>query len=150
MAYFLFKYVRRKIKEKKAVDPTADEKHLAPEPTPYKQQLNDFEKVERLGGHGRVQEAVHSNINVSQRIEPVSASATMSNDFTEIAKARAEKSQRRKYRWKMIVGLILPNFLAAADTTIVAPAVPIISSHFSMFPSNIYGPFLSYTTAPFN
>ena len=45
---------------------------------------------------------------------------------------QAEKKRRRVYRWKLILALLLPNFLAAVDITIVAPALPTIASTFSM------------------
>ena len=35
-------------------------------------------------------------------------------------------------RWKLILALFLPNFLASLDVTIVAPAIPAISSHFGL------------------
>ena len=48
-----------------------------------------------------------------------------------------EKRRRRIYRWKLIVSLLPPAFLAAIDTTIVATALTTISSHFSKILSHI-------------
>lgn len=50
--------------------------------------------------------------------------------------ALCKKSKRdaRVYRWKLIVGLMLPHFLASIDLTIVAAALPFIASDFSTFP----------------
>jgi hypothetical protein len=40
-------------------------------------------------------------------------------------------NQRSKSdQWLLLLGLVLPNFLAAVDVTIVSPAIPLISSHF--------------------
>ncbi|KAL4875869.1 major facilitator superfamily domain-containing protein [Aspergillus karnatakaensis] len=43
---------------------------------------------------------------------------------------QAEKQRRRAYRWKLILSLFMPYFLASIDLTIVATAVPFIASHF--------------------
>jgi hypothetical protein len=43
-----------------------------------------------------------------------------------------DKRRRRVYRWKLVLSLCLPGFLAAVDTTIVATALTTIASHFSM------------------
>ena len=48
----------------------------------------------------------------------------------ERAELKAVKSRRRKYRWKLIAGLVLPFFLASVDLTIVASALPFIASYF--------------------
>ncbi|KAF2704485.1 MFS general substrate transporter [Pleomassaria siparia CBS 279.74] len=56
--------------------------------------------------------------------------ATATSTEEENARITVTASQTRKRRLKLILGLILPNFLAAMDMTIVAPAVPVISSHF--------------------
>ncbi|KAF2266771.1 MFS general substrate transporter [Lojkania enalia] len=47
------------------------------------------------------------------------------------ANEEREERERTIYRFKMMAGLILPNFLASVDVTIVAPALLLISSHFS-------------------
>ncbi|EWC44389.1 hypothetical protein DRE_01215 [Drechslerella stenobrocha 248] len=38
--------------------------------------------------------------------------------------------QRRKYRWKLVLTLLIPNFMNSLDLTIIATAVPIIASDF--------------------
>ncbi|KAF2189710.1 hypothetical protein K469DRAFT_625598 [Zopfia rhizophila CBS 207.26] len=122
MAYFLFNYIRRKIRERKSV--IADESHLTPEFVTG--QHDKPQKVEDLHG------AETSNASQGYSFgDAGTTSAPSATDAEEAARVKAETARRRKYRWKMIVGLILPNFLAAVDTTIVAPAVPIISSHFN-------------------
>jgi hypothetical protein len=45
----------------------------------------------------------------------------------------AEKKQGQKYRWKLILSLLIPNMMASMDLTITASALPIIASHFSTF-----------------
>jgi MFS family permease len=44
---------------------------------------------------------------------------------------KAEARKRNIRQWKLLIGLLLPNFLASVDVTIVAPAIPLISSDFS-------------------
>src|ERR1700748_772257 len=53
-------------------------------------------------------------------------------DKESTVETAAEKRARRIYRWKLVIGLFPPAFLAAVDTTIVATALTTISSHFSM------------------
>lgn len=45
----------------------------------------------------------------------------------------AEKKRGKKYRWKLILSLLIPNMMASMDMTITASALPIIASHFSKF-----------------
>lgn len=126
MAILLFRYIRGKVRENKAAKAaTADESHLVPEIAP---------------GQEATPHAFDSRIDdQANAIPPQSPEATTkapsAANSTENARIAAEASQRRKRRWKLILGLILPNFLAAVDVTIVAPAIPIISSHFSTFDS---------------
>ncbi|KAF3916600.1 hypothetical protein ABW20_dc0103446 [Dactylellina cionopaga] len=46
----------------------------------------------------------------------------------EICKENA--ARRRKYRWKIIITLLLPNFMNSLDLTVIATAVPIIANDF--------------------
>jgi hypothetical protein len=48
----------------------------------------------------------------------------------ECLECKAEKRARRIYRWKLVIALFPPQFLASIDTTIVATALTTISSHF--------------------
>jgi hypothetical protein len=43
----------------------------------------------------------------------------------------AEKKRKRKYRWKVLLGLALPFALQALDMTIIASALPYIATDFS-------------------
>ncbi|KAL7964574.1 major facilitator superfamily domain-containing protein [Trichoderma sp. SZMC 28014] len=43
----------------------------------------------------------------------------------------------KKYRIKLITGLVLPYFLASLDLTVVATALPFIASHFNVFGRHI-------------
>ncbi|KAF2018617.1 MFS general substrate transporter [Aaosphaeria arxii CBS 175.79] len=115
MAYMLYKYLRRKYAEhhqveKQQLPTTTNEHHLVPEPTPA---------VSGPQGHNSIDDGA--------------SLARTQTGLTKEENARIERERRRAtiYRWKVILGLILPNFLAAVDTTIVAPAVPMISSHFN-------------------
>jgi hypothetical protein len=45
----------------------------------------------------------------------------------------AEKKRRRKYRWKIVIGLFAPFALQGLDTTIIASAMPYIAADFSTY-----------------
>lgn len=116
MAIYLFKLVRRKLREREAQKhiPTTDDSHLVPEPAPG-QELQDLSTQHN---HGPSQDSTGSHINF---LTP-----------EETARQKAEARQRNIRQWKLMLGLVLPNFLAAMDVTIVAPAIPLISTHFGM------------------
>ncbi|EPS36487.1 hypothetical protein H072_9999 [Dactylellina haptotyla CBS 200.50] len=44
---------------------------------------------------------------------------------------KEDKKRRRKYRWKLILTLLLPNFMNSLDLTVIATAVPEIASDFN-------------------
>lgn len=44
-----------------------------------------------------------------------------------------QKKAARNYRWRLIMGLLLPSILEALDTTIIAAALSFIASEFSIF-----------------
>jgi hypothetical protein len=112
MAFLLYKHIRKRLHERSEAK-TAEEGHLMPNLSPENKRHNRLDSVE--------------GVEENQTSAPPTRVLTES----EVAQMKKEKHERRVYRWKMIIGLILPNFLAAVDVTIVAPAVPIISSHFS-------------------
>lgn len=117
MAYLLYKHIKNK-RANRATAPTEPE-HSVPD-LPGGNKTNP-EKLQALID----QNQTHGEDSTNSKAPMV--------DAEEAERIKAETSRRRKYRWKMVAGLILPNFLASVDTTIVAPAVPIISSHFSEF-----------------
>ncbi|KAF3924528.1 hypothetical protein ABW21_db0203653 [Orbilia brochopaga] len=43
---------------------------------------------------------------------------------------KEDNSRRRKYRWRIVLTLLIPNFMNSLDLTIIAAAVPIIASDF--------------------
>ncbi|KAL7932083.1 major facilitator superfamily domain-containing protein [Trichoderma chlorosporum] len=47
--------------------------------------------------------------------------------------AKKPERNNKKYRIKLIAGLVLPYFLASLDLTVVATALPFIASHFHKF-----------------
>jgi hypothetical protein len=118
MAIYLFKLVRRKIREneaKKAV-PTTEDSHLFPEVTSGQKQPQTLEQNRE---HGFINIEASSNTPVDRV------------DAEEAALRKAEARKRNVRQIKLMAGLALPNFLAFIDVTIVAPAIPLISSHFS-------------------
>lgn len=114
MAIWLFKQARGAIRQhqaKKAV-PTAEDSHLVPETLPSHKQ--------------------HKRYDSENGIELGSprASQHVSEPSKESVQDKADARRRNIQQWKLLIGLILPNFLAAVDVTIVAPAIPLISSDF--------------------
>lgn len=114
MAVFLFKYIRRKLREREAQEavPTTDNAHLVPEYT----SAHEFQDGVNYYNHTSFQDSTGSHVN-----------------FLTPEEAAWQRSQDRKNKirqWKLLLGLVLPNFLAATDVTIVAPVIPLISSHF--------------------
>ncbi|KAF2691164.1 MFS general substrate transporter [Lentithecium fluviatile CBS 122367] len=117
MAYMLFKYIRRKVKEsgrKEAALNITDNSHLTPE---FHHGAPEPEEHESLPGNA----TQHTPTE-----KPISAES-----HHDSRKLNDEARKMRAYRWRMILGLILPSFLASVDVTIVAPAIPTISSHFN-------------------
>ncbi|KAF7453452.1 ProP, Permease major facilitator superfamily [Pyrenophora tritici-repentis] len=116
MAIFLFQFIRRKLREcqaRKAI-PTTDDSHLVPEKHTYNKSQRTLNRNEHAGSEAAVP---GSHINY---LTP-----------EEAAQQKAEIRRRKIRQWKLILGLLLPNFLAAMDVTIVAPAIPLLSSHFN-------------------
>jgi len=120
MAIYLFKLVRGKIREnrqhKRAASAT-EESHLVPEYAPGQHQQ---QKLSTNGADHGATELVSPTRSVHEPLDP-----------QEAARQKEEARRRSIRQWKLMIGLALPNFLAAVDVTIVAPAIPLISSHFS-------------------
>ncbi|OPB46029.1 hypothetical protein A0O28_0061490 [Trichoderma guizhouense] len=68
-------------------------------------------------------------------MEPLDAESRHASGQPNQACTCAKKLGRdkRKYRIKLIAGLVLPYFLASLDLTVVATALPFIASHFNEF-----------------
>lgn len=124
----LFKYAREKYRERQAL--TTNDTQLTSDITPGQEQKPlTFQKTDVQGQGSPTPQKVDGKHASIADLEQHQTSPSSEYD----ARVRLEASRRRKYRWKMIGGLLLPNFLAAVDAFIVAPAVPTISSHFSKF-----------------
>jgi hypothetical protein len=116
MAFLLYRYIRRKIRDHqvKKDSSTIEDSNLMPEIAPSQ------------SGNGMLQRTQHeSNIGSHQDKRSGLSSAE------EAAREKEETRKRTIRQWKLMLGLALPNFLASVDVTIVAPAIPLISSHFS-------------------
>jgi hypothetical protein len=145
MAIFLFKLIRRKLGEREAqnaVLPTTDDSLV----TEY-----ELKSTSHSHQHGLSEDPTRSHINLPEDStgshinlpeDSTGSHINLSEDFTgsrinlltsqEAAQQKAETRRRNIRQLKLLLGLALPNFLAALDVTIVAPAIPLISSHFSM------------------
>lgn len=120
MAIFLFQFVRRKLRERETrkIIPTTDDSHLVPEKsTNQRSQQTANQQEQTISGDAEVT-GCHISFLTPE----------------EAAQQKAEIRRRKIRQWKLILGLLLPNFLAAMDVTIVAPAIPLLSSHFSGSP----------------
>ncbi|KAF1943232.1 MFS general substrate transporter [Clathrospora elynae] len=127
MAYYLFKLVRRKLREREVQQaiPTTDDSHLLPE--------HELQKTPNQQNHGHLVDST----SVGGQINFLTPE--------EAAQQKAEVRQRNIHQWKRIIGLVLPNFLAAVDMTIVAPGIPLISSHFNHFSGSFNWIVAAYT-----
>ena len=67
----------------------------------------------------------------AQTPSPVTGSAGKTS--TKCDDCARQKSAVRRYRWRLIIGLLPAYFLASLDLTIVATALPFIASHFGEF-----------------
>lgn len=124
MAIWLFRKARGAIREhqaKKAV-PTTEDSHLVPETTPSQKQYNSETGIQ---------------------LSSPRASQSITEPTKETAQEKEAARQRNIQQWKLLIGLVLPNFLAAVDVTIVAPAIPLISSDFSAFVTSSSLPLLT-------
>lgn len=119
MAIYLFRLIRGKLREHKAQKavPTTDDTHLVPE---------HGSKERQQKTHG----GSNSTTSTRKHVDPVTTE--------EGARNKGEARRRTIRQWKLMLGLALPNFLAAVDVTIVAPAIPLISSHFGMPTPGLY------------
>lgn len=116
MAIWLYRQARGAIREhhaKKAV-PTTEHLHLVPEAAPSHKQHNRYDSKNGI------------------KLGSLRASQSLTEHRMESAQEKEETRRRNIQQWKLLSGLILPNFLAAVDVTIVAPAIPLISSDFSL------------------
>jgi hypothetical protein len=120
MAFLLVRFIRRKYAENKAkkAPSTNEDSHLVPEAA---QGESKHEMTNRI----------YNGLEVETQ---QSANGGHFNSLTaeEAARQKEESRRRSKRQWKLMIGLALPNLLASVDVTIVAPAIPLISSHFSM------------------
>jgi hypothetical protein len=64
----------------------------------------------------------------------------------ETEEEKLVNKRRRAYRWKLMISLFPPAFLAAVDVTIVATATTTIASHFSKFLLHV----ISFSIEAFN
>src|SRR5690242_16006178 len=77
----------------------------------------------------RQQDAPPAEPAVSGTAEPDAGTSAAREDAVE-EEDPVEKKRRRKYRWKVLLGLMMPFALQALDTTIIASALPFIATDF--------------------
>ncbi|KAF2632210.1 MFS general substrate transporter [Macroventuria anomochaeta] len=129
MAIWLYRQARGAIREHQAkkVVPTTEDSHLVPETTPSHK--------------------THERYDSENGIELGSprASDSPTKHSKENVQEKEETRQRNIQQWKLLIGLILPNFLAGVDVTIVAPAIPLISSDFNRLSGSFNWIIAAYT-----
>jgi hypothetical protein len=119
-------YLYKKYKAKKAASNVAQEQQI-PEHEKDSSQPNEV----KIGDNKLKSEPEISG-------ERPGASKVAQNPIS--TESAEEKRRRRIYRWKLVLSLFPPAFLAAIDTTIVATALTTIASHFSKLLSHITMP----------
>ncbi|KAF9695763.1 hypothetical protein EKO04_005898 [Ascochyta lentis] len=129
MAIWLYRQARGAFREhqaKKAVTTTNDS-HLVPEMLPSQER--------------------HKRLDSENDIELGSprASHSLIEHSTTTAQEKEESRRRDMQQLMLLMGLVLPNFLAAVDVTIVAPAIPLISSDFDRLSGSFNWVVAAYT-----
>lgn len=114
MFFHIYLFIRRKIREYEAREESQEYEARHKSPT-----TDDSHRV--------------SETTLSQEQHDRGFNDQKSLNGEETALQKAERRKRIIRQVKLMVGLALPNFLASLDVTIVAPAIPLISSHFGMF-----------------
>ena len=65
--------------------------------------------------------------------KPQKSEQSTDHETAEDTMTTEERKAANRYRWKIIIGLILPFTVQALDVTIIASAIPFIASDFSKF-----------------
>ena len=119
--YFAYKYAKKKYKEREQAKAAASSEKSEPTVQPDIQQ-------DDIGSN---------QIEVPASSDPIAASTNekaslpVIEDHETPQEDPIEKKRRRRYRWKMLFGLLAPFALQALDTTIIASALPYIAQDFS-------------------
>lgn len=119
MAYYLYKKIRSK---KQSANPTEPEKN-APIANSLQEQAADRKD------HENGQDDFVSTIE-GEKVTDVPGQPSQATDNVESDKA--EKTAKRKYRWKLIAGLFFPMLVWSLNKTMIAAALPFIASDFGM------------------
>jgi hypothetical protein len=133
--YLAYKYAKKRYQQRQEEKAAAAAQAASAAPVPYAQ------------GYGVQSDVVRSDLNASpdhgtsSSNEPFNPSAVSAEPKTTEPKSKetetpeeiAEKKRRRRYRFKIILGLFLPFTLQALDTTIIASALKFIADDFRQF-----------------
>jgi hypothetical protein len=129
--YFAYKYARKKYNERKqakatdGADPEAVEPVEAPpsdgQPAVLQQPVLQSDRIENATAHPE-----KAALTDEEKAQPAVEEKTDAPKEDPV-----EKKRRRKYRYKIIFGLMAPFALQALDTTIIASALPFIAQDFS-------------------
>lgn len=124
MSFFLFRYLYRKAKAKNRDGPQG--------PSQSKEQKQPKEialcEHQLAATNGAKNDGVLSEKDPSVEHQQIPDDQRGPKHCPECIK---EEKFATKYRWKLIISLLIPNMMASMDLTIVATALPTIASHFS-------------------
>lgn len=108
MAYYLYKKIRQKQKQRKDVEPWAETYPL------------EYQRVTSPNSGG----------SADQRQREDRTSTKRHDRNRDASSLREDKKAKRKYRWQLIGGLMLPFITYGLNTTMIAGALPFIASDF--------------------
>ncbi|KAK3695994.1 hypothetical protein LTR37_018212 [Vermiconidia calcicola] len=111
MAYYLYKKIRQKQKQRKDVEPWAETYPL------------EYQRVTSPNSGG----------SADQRQREDRTSTKRHDRNRDASSLREDKKAKRKYRWQLIGGLMLPFITYGLNTTMIAGALPFIASDFHQF-----------------
>jgi hypothetical protein len=130
--YFAYKHAREKYKERRQL-----QAQPVGELANGSAQLNQDTAVEARNGEGTNAMKVPTIASGAEIGRAPEAKETPVNNVSKTKKEDeppyedlAEKKRRRKYRWKIIFGLLAPFTLQSLDMTIIASALPYIATDF--------------------
>ena len=118
--FFAYKYAKKKYAQR-------GQQQIQPETEPVGGSSQPGRNATKDAGNGDETDAVDTSegrLNREPRIQ---------NEDESPSVDLVEKKRKRKYRWKIIFGLMTPFTLQSLDMTIIATALPYIATDFSKF-----------------
>jgi hypothetical protein len=129
--YFAIKHVRKKYKKRKEAKETKEAKDVANTASTPLETKGPAQPT--VGTDDQIETAAQSEAYIAESHENKESSPSREahENHTNPQDDSAAKRRRKKYRLKVIFGLVGPFTLQALDTTIIASALPFIAKAFS-------------------